>query len=111
MRSCCIAQGAISNHLRQNMIEDNTRKRMYTYIRLGCLAVPQKLTDHCTSSIIKKNLFLPFAFSGAAPKAYGGSQARGVIGAVDFSLRQSHSNAGSEPRLQPIPQLTATPDP
>ena len=25
--------------------------------------------------------------------------------------RQSHSNAGSEPRLQPTPQLTATPDP
>ena len=50
------------------------------------------------------------AISWAAPVAYGGSQARGRIGAVATSLRQSHSNAGSEPRLQPTPQLTATPD-
>ena len=47
------------------------------------------------------------AISWAAPAAYGGSQARGRIGAVAASLRQSHSNSGSEPRLQPIPQLTA----
>ena len=52
-----------------------------------------------------------FAFSGAAPVAYGGSQARGPMGAVAASLRQSHSNAGSKPSLQPTPQLTPTPDP
>ena len=40
-----------------------------------------------------------FAFSRAAPAAYGGSQARGPIGAV----AASHSNSGSEPRLGPIP--------
>jgi len=50
------------------------------------------------------------AISWAAPAAYGGSQARGRIRAVATGLRQSHSNAGSEPRLQPTPQLTATPD-
>ena len=50
------------------------------------------------------------AISWAAPEAYGGSQARGRIGAVATGLRQSHSNSGSEPRLQPTPQLTATPD-
>ena len=50
------------------------------------------------------------AISWAAPAAYGGSQARGRIGAVATGLRQSHSNAGSEPHLQPTPQLTATPD-
>ena len=50
------------------------------------------------------------AISWAAPAAYGGSQARGPIGAVATGLRQSHSNAGSEPRLQPTPQLTATLD-
>ena len=48
--------------------------------------------------------------SWAAPAAYGGSQARGQIGAVATGLHQSHSNTGSEPRLQPTPQLTATPD-
>ena len=51
------------------------------------------------------------AISWAAPAAYGGSQARGRIGDVATGLHQSHSNAGSEPRLQPTPQLTATPDP
>ena len=55
-------------------------------------------------------VFCLFAISWAAPTAYGGSQARGPIGAVAAGLRQSHSNAGSEPRLQPTPQLTATPD-
>ena len=51
------------------------------------------------------------AISWAAPEAYGDSQARGPIGAVSASLHQSHSNAGSELRLQPTTQLTATPDP
>ena len=55
-------------------------------------------------------LFGLFAIFWAAPAAYGGSQARGPIGAIAAGLRQSHSNAGSEPRLQPTPQLTATPD-
>ena len=55
--------------------------------------------------------FCLFAISWAAPAAYGGSQARGRIRAVATGLRQSHSNAGFEPRLQPTPQLTATPDP
>jgi len=52
-------------------------------------------------------LFCLFAISWAAPAAYGGSQARGPIGAIATSLCQSHSNTGSEPRLQPTPQLTA----
>ena len=50
------------------------------------------------------------AISWAAPTAYGGSQARGQIGTVATGLCQGHSNAGSEPRLRPTPQLTATPD-
>ena len=51
-------------------------------------------------------LFLFFclsAFSRATPAAYGGSQARGIIGA--------YSNVGSELCLRPTPQLTAMPDP
>ena len=42
--------------------------------------------------------------------AYGGSQARGLIGAIVASLHYSHSNVGSKLCLQPTPQLTATPD-
>ena len=55
--------------------------------------------------------FCLFAISWTAPAAYGDSQARGQIGTVDTGLHQSHSNAGSEPRLQATPQLKAMPDP
>ena len=55
--------------------------------------------------------FCLFAFSWAAPAAYGGSQARGPNGAVAAGLRQSHSSEGSELCLQPAPQLMATQDP
>ena len=54
--------------------------------------------------------FFFFVFSRAAPVAYGGSQARGLTGAIAASLRHSHSHAGSKPHLRPTPQLTATPD-
>ena len=47
-----------------------------------------------------------FAISRAASAAYGDSQARGQIVAVATGLSQSHSNLGSEPCLQPTPQLT-----
>ena len=43
--------------------------------------------------------------------AYEGYQARGLIGATAASLCHSHSNVGSEPRLQSTPQLMATLDP
>ena len=43
--------------------------------------------------------FLLFCLFRAAPMAYGGSQARGPIGAAAASLRHSHSNARSELRL------------
>ena len=52
-------------------------------------------------------IILSLLFLWAAPAAYGGSQARSRIGAGATGLRQSHSNAESEPRLQPTPQLTA----
>ena len=55
--------------------------------------------------------FFSFCLFRDSPKAYGVSQARGLIGAVATSLHHSHSNAGSQPRLQPIPQLMAMPDP
>ena len=45
------------------------------------------------------SLFYLFVFSRAAPMAYGGSQAKGLIRTVDTGLRHSHSHARSEPRL------------
>ena len=59
-----------------------------------------------------KILFLfVFCLFKATPVAYGGSQARGPMGAVAAGLQHSHTNAGSEWCLQPTPLLTATPDP
>ena len=55
--------------------------------------------------------FFFFGLFRAALVAYGGSQARDLIGAVAASLCHSHSNVGSEPCLQPTPQLMATQDP
>ena len=57
------------------------------------------------------NLFICLCLSRATPEAYGGSQARSRVGAVAAGLHYSHSNAGSELRLRPTPQLIATPDP
>ena len=65
---------------------------------------------HVESTLDFFSFFCLFAISRATPAAYGGSQARGLIRAVAAGLRQSHSNAGSEPCLQPTPQLTATRD-
>ena len=47
----------------------------------------------------------------ATPVAYGHSQARGGIGTTAVGLHHSHSNSGSEPHFQPIPQFMAMPDP
>ena len=47
----------------------------------------------------------------ATPMAYGGSQARGRIGAAAGGLRHSHSNARSKQGLPSTLQLTAMPDP
>ena len=51
--------------------------------------------------------FFFLIFSRAAPTAYGGSQARGLIGVVADSLHHSHNNARSKPRLRPTAQLIA----
>ena len=60
--------------------------------------------------------FLPFflclfVLFRAVPTTYGGSQARGLIGAVAASLCHSHRNLGSQLCLQPTLQLRAMPDP
>ena len=56
-------------------------------------------------------LFVLFFLFRAIPIAYGSSQARGQIGAAAAGLHYSHSNTGSKPCLQPMPQLVAMLDP
>ena len=59
------------------------------------------LTDEGTKT------FFFFSFLGSNLwQACGSSQARGQIGAAAAGLHHSHSNAGSEPCLNPTPQLT-----
>ena len=71
-----------------------------------------KETDFFSFSFLSFLLFLfIYLFFRAAPTAYGGSQARGPIGATSTSLYHSHSHVGSQLSLQPTPQLTAMPDP
>ena len=82
---------------------------------LVCVRVP-RICLHCIglgplilrgaeqSSLSLSLFFLSFSLSRATPTAYGGSQARGLMGAVATGLHQSHSHAGSEPCLQPTPQ-------
>ena len=55
--------------------------------------------------------FLSFFLFMASLAAYGHSQARGRTGAAAARLDPSHSNARSEPCLQPTLQLTVMPDP
>ena len=49
--------------------------------------------------------FCLLSFKGCTRAAYGGSQARGRIGAVGAGLHHSHSDTRSKLHLQPIPQL------
>ena len=59
---------------------------------------PKLLLSSCEIQLYFYFYFLSFlSFSRAAPAAYGGSQARGLIGAVATGLR--HSNTGSELHL------------
>ena len=58
-----------------------------------------------------KYFFVVIVLFRAAPVAYGGSQARSQIRATANGLCHSHSNAGSEPHLQPTPQFMAMLDP
>ena len=55
MRSCCIALGTISNHLRWSMMEDNVRKKKYMCMcDWVTLLYSRKLTEHCNPTIIEK---------------------------------------------------------
>ena len=52
-----------------------------------------------------------FGLFTATLAVYGNSQARGQIGAAAVSLHHSHSHIRSEPHLQSMLQLVATPGP
>ena len=61
-------------------------------------------TEH-EQAILDFNFFFFFVFLG--PTAYGGSQARGLIGAVAASLSHSHSHSHSQIRAASVTYTTA----
>ena len=77
------------------------------------LYISEKNQIHFYLLTMHKSFFFLFSFLlfRATPMAYGGSQARCLIGATAASLCQSHNNTGSKPHLQPTPQPSAMPDP
>ena len=79
--------------------------------RLGCESLGLSLASKERAFCVLSFFLFFLSFLGPRPWQYRGSQARGPIRAVANGLRQSHSNAGSKPCLQPTPQLRATPDP
>ena len=66
--------------------------------------MPRHFVTHSCLSV-----FFFFLLFRATLVAYGGSQARGPVGATAAILHHSHSHAGSKP--SPTPQLMATSDP
>ena len=68
-----------------------------------------------TFSFIKEGsiiiIIIIIFFFRATYMAYGSTWASGQIGAINASLRHSHSNFISEQCLRPTPKLIATPDP
>ena len=75
----------------------------------GCASVPLSPAS-AAHSLVGQFCEMPFIYlfiylglSRAACAAYGGSQAKGRSRATAASLRHSHSNMESEPRLQPTP--------
>ena len=79
-----------------------------------CVSVPLLLTfigelNQCLQQCQLQFFFFFFLLFRASPAAYGGSQARGQIGAVAARLDHSHSNTRSELHLQSTPQFMATP--
>ena len=78
--------------------------------RLGSFISPKQRSSKSITFLFF--FFFPvFGLFRAEPMAHGGSQARGLIGAVASGLCQSHSNAGSKPNLRPTPQLVEMLDP
>ena len=105
----------LKGYLKGNMMIAETQQQ---YLDFFLTHVKDSINRNYCHTKAKKNVFLLlfiyfclFAFSRAAPMAYGRSQARGLIGAVAAGLCQSHSNTGSELCLRPTPHLTIMQDP
>ena len=71
-----------------------SQKRLHYYVKYFIYNSP--LASNSFKSCYSLNFFCLFR---TAPTVYGGSQARGPIGAVAAGLHQSHSNAEYQAHL------------
>ena len=83
----------------------------YTYLYIVlCVCTCTHTHIYAKNEYVYILLFF-FCLFRATPATYGGSQAKGLIGAIAAGLHHSHGNARSKPCLQPTSQLMAMPDP
>ena len=68
-----------------------------------CAKMAEELQQRLYNFLFFFFLFFFVFFFRAAPTAYGGSQARGLVLAIAAGLHHSHSNARSKPHLRPTP--------
>ena len=113
---CCTVFTILSVLYQNLLLQENqfwleVRKKRFRYNQLILWGLTSNPRTKEAIQYFFIYLFVCFVFSRATPMAYGGSQARGLIRAIAAGLYQSHSNAGSEPHLWPMPQLMVTPDP
>ena len=115
-------RGYLASFLSGNFVEKDFRgpvvlrgPQWQTLLFSSCCLQPpgqQKPCFACQKFYCPKRIYIFFfCLFRAAPAAYGGSQARGLIWAVAASLPHSHGRARSEPCLRPTPQLMAMPNP
>ena len=87
----------------------STHQRNFNEVRLLQSTTRRKALNSLiwdvSFSLMNSNLFFFFCLFRATPMAYRGSQAKSQIRTVAAGLHHSHSNARSEPCLQPRPQL------
>ena len=90
----------------------NFHKPLRTFWKIIQHPVELSLISSKTLSGFLLFVFLFLFFFKAAPSAYGGSQARGLVRAVAAGLHYSHYTiATAILGVQPTPQLRAEPDP
>ena len=100
-RGPCIS----SDHKQKQEREVNLLLFSPVLYHMFCLSCVGPILGPILSPCTFHSFFFLFCLFRVAPEAYGGSQARGLIGAVAASLPYSHSNARSKPCLRPAPQL------
>ena len=93
-------------HWKTNQHE-NESSRHYLHYSMICVYTRKMSYIVCLIVFFFLLLFvcLVFCLFRDAHMACGGSQARDLIRSTAAGLRQSHSNAGSEPHLRSTPQL------